>query len=146
MRKISRFGVISRKKQEAVAREFIGKIRIKVSSPEQEIASLSGGNQQKVILGRWLNTNPDFVILDEPTRGIDVGAKKEIEGLIHQMAAQGISILLISSEFEELVRNCDRVEVIRDGINTGTLSGEEITEENIMRAIAEGNGGDGYEG
>lgn len=146
MGKISRFGVISGKKQDAVAREFIEKIRIKVSSPEQEIVSLSGGNQQKVILGRWLNTNPDFVILDEPTRGIDVGAKKEIEGLIHQMAAQGISILMISSEFEELVRNCDRVEVIRDGRNTGTLVGEEITEEHIMHAIAEGNGGDDYEG
>lgn len=146
MGKISRYGVIFKNKQDAVAREFIEKIRIKVSSPEQEIISLSGGNQQKVILGRWLNTNPDFVILDEPTRGIDVGAKKEIEGLIHKMAAQGISILLISSEFEELVRNCDRVEVIRDGMNAGTLDGEEITEENIMQAIAEGNGGDGYEG
>lgn len=81
---------------------------------------------------------PDFIILDEPTRGIDVGAKKEIEDLIKEISGQGISILLISSEFEELIRNCDRVEVLRDGRNAGSLKGEEITENNIMSLIANG--------
>lgn len=81
---------------------------------------------------------PDFIILDEPTRGIDVGAKKEIEDLIKEISGQGISILLISSEFEELIRNCDRVEVLRDGRNAGCLKGEEITENNIMSLIANG--------
>lgn len=81
---------------------------------------------------------PNFIILDEPTRGIDVGAKKEIEDLIKEISGQGISILLISSEFEELIRNCDRVEVLRDGRNAGSLKGEEITENNIMSLIANG--------
>jgi ABC-type sugar transport system ATPase subunit len=79
---------------------------------------------------------PRLVIMDEPTRGIDVGAKREIEDLIRRMAGEGISVLLISSEFDELIRNCDRIEVIRDGTNMKTLTGDEITENNIIRAIA----------
>lgn len=138
MKAVSRFGVIQKKKLLGVAEEYIGKIRIKTSGVDQKICNLSGGNQQKVILARWMSMNPDFIILDEPTRGIDVGAKKEIEDLIKEIASKGISVLLISSEFEELIRNCDRVEVIRDGENVGTLRGEAITETNIMEMIANG--------
>lgn len=138
MKKVSRFGVISQARQRAVAEEYIGKIRIKTTGTEQKIKNLSGGNQQKVILARWLSMKPDFIILDEPTRGIDVGAKKEIEDLIREISGQGISVLLISSEFEELIRNCDRVEVLRDGKNAGSLVREQITENNIMSLIANG--------
>ena len=138
MKKVSRFGVIRKEDQNAVAEEYIEKIRIKTTGTEQKIKNLSGGNQQKVILARWLSMKPNFIILDEPTRGIDVGAKKEIEDLIKEISGQGISILLISSEFEELIRNCDRVEVLRDGRNAGSLKGEEITENNIMSLIANG--------
>ncbi|RKJ43186.1 sugar ABC transporter ATP-binding protein [bacterium 1XD8-76] len=138
MKKVSRFGVINQAKQRAVAEEYIKKIRIRTTGTEQKIKNLSGGNQQKVILARWLSMKPDFIILDEPTRGIDVGAKKEIEDLIRKISGQGISVLLISSEFEELIRNCDRVEVLRDGKNAGSLVGEQITENNIMSLIANG--------
>lgn len=138
MKKVSRFGVISREKQQSVAKEYIEKIRIKTTGTDQKIRNLSGGNQQKVILARWLSMKPDFIILDEPTRGIDVGAKKEIEDLIREISGQGISVLLISSEFEELIRNCDRVEVLRDGKNAGCLEKEQITENNIMSLIANG--------
>lgn len=138
MKEVSRFGVINHVKQRAVAEEYIKKIRIKTTGTEQKIKNLSGGNQQKVILARWLSMKPDFIILDEPTRGIDVGAKKEIEDLIKEIAKQGISVLLISSEFEELIRNCNRVEVLRDGKNAGCLKDDEITENNIMSLIANG--------
>lgn len=138
MKRVSRFGVISHVKQRAAAKEYIEKIRIKTTGTEQKIKNLSGGNQQKVILARWLSMKPDFIILDEPTRGIDVGAKKEIEDLIREISCQGISVLLISSEFEELIRNCDRVEVLRDGKNAGSLVKEQITENNIMSLIANG--------
>lgn len=141
MKKVSRFGIIQRARQRAVAEEYVKKIRIKTTGIDQKICNLSGGNQQKVILARWLSMKPDFIILDEPTRGIDVGAKREIEELIRQIADQGISVLLISSEFEELIRNCDRVEVIRDGRNAGSLLAEEITENNIMNLIANGTAG-----
>ena len=143
MKNITRHGVISRAKMRAVAEEYIRKIRIKTTGLNQKISNLSGGNQQKVILSRWLSMNPDFIILDEPTRGIDVGAKREIADLIQEMSGQGISILLISSEFEELIKNCDRIEVIRDGRNAGSLTGDEITENNIMNLIASGNEGGG---
>ncbi len=117
--------------------KYIDAVRIKTPGMEQTISNLSGGNQQKVLLARWLCMKPDLLILDEPTRGIDVGAKKEIEALIREIADQGISILLISSEFEELVRNCDRLVVVREGHNVGELRGKEISEENIMRVIAQ---------
>lgn len=146
MKQYSRFGVINRARQKEVAEDYVEKIRIKTPNVDQKIMNLSGGNQQKVILSRWMSMNPDFIILDEPTRGIDVGAKKEIEELIRQIADQGISILLISSEFEELIRNCDRIEVIADGRNVGSLTGEEIAEDRIMELIANGNmGGEEHE-
>lgn len=103
--KISRFGILNKKKQKEVTLEYIQKIAIKTPGTSTKIKDLSGGNQQKVILSRWLATHPDLIILDEPTRGIDVGAKGEIEELIKQISDSGISVLYISSELDELVRN-----------------------------------------
>ncbi|MCX7710138.1 MAG: sugar ABC transporter ATP-binding protein [Clostridia bacterium] len=137
--KISKFGVVSRKKQNEIVDKYIKRLGIKTPHAEQLIRNLSGGNQQKVLLARWLCMHPKLVILDEPTRGIDVGAKAEIEKLIQELAATGISVLMISSELEELVRGCDRVAVIRDGKKVTELLGEEITQDNIMEAIARGN-------
>ncbi len=134
--RISKFGVVDTRKQKEIVDKYIESIRIKTPSPDQLICNLSGGNQQKVLLGRWLSMDPKLIILDEPTRGIDVGAKAEIEALIKQFSENGISVLYISSELEELIRNCYRVVVIRDGMNSGELYGEDITEANIMNYIA----------
>ena len=134
--KMSRHGFVNRKTQREVAQEYMERFRIKTPSMEQKLKNLSGGNQQKVLLARWLATQPTLIILDEPTRGIDVGAKKEVENLIREIADQGISVLFISSELSELVRNCDRIFVLHDGTNRGEISGEEISEETIMHWIA----------
>ncbi|MFK9090123.1 sugar ABC transporter ATP-binding protein [Bacillus salipaludis] len=128
------------KKQKEIAQKYIDLLRIKTPSMEQRIDHLSGGNQQKVILARWLATSPKLLILDEPTRGIDVGSKGEIRKLILDLAAEGISILFISAELEEVVACCDRVVVLRDRNKIGELQGEEMTESNIMDMIAEGEG------
>ena len=136
--KLTKIGVVSTRKQNEIVDKFIKRLGIKTPHAEQKIRHLSGGNQQKVLLARWLCTKPRLVILDEPTRGIDVGAKSEIERLIQEMAAEGISVLMISSEMDELVRGCDRVAVIRDGKKIKELVEDEISEENIMKAIAEG--------
>jgi ABC-type sugar transport system ATPase subunit len=136
LNKTSRFGILAKSRQNAMVDEYIQTLKIKTPSREQNIMNLSGGNQQKTILARWLCLKPRLVIMDEPTRGIDIGAKREIEVLIRHMAEEGISILFISSEFEELIRNCDRIEVIREGVNMKTLAGADITEKNIIHAIA----------
>lgn len=130
-------GWIDYRKKKSVALKYIEQIPIKTPSTAQHIKNLSGGNQQKVILARWLNTAPKMIILDEPTRGIDVGAKVEIEKLINEFAQNGISVLLISSELQELVRNCDRIVVLRDGTSIGELWHESISEDNIMKCIAQ---------
>jgi ABC-type sugar transport system ATPase subunit len=98
--------------------------------------NLSGGNQQKVLLARWLAMQPRFLILDEPTRGIDVGAKAEIEKLMHSLREEGLAILFISSELEEVVRDAQRVIVLRDRAKAGELAGDEINQQTIMRMIA----------
>jgi len=128
--------VISRKRQLELAEEFIRRLGIVTPGPEQAVMNLSGGNQQKVLLARWLATQPRLLILDEPTRGIDVGAKAEIEKTMQELRAQGMAILFISSELEEVVRSCERVIVLRDRAKVGELTGDQISEENIMRTIA----------
>lgn len=135
---LTSMGLISKKKREAASASYIDKLRIKTSSGMQLVKNLSGGNQQKVILARWMATNPKLIILDEPTRGIDVGAKEEIERLIRDMADNGLSVLYISSEMTELANNCDRVLVLRDGCLAGELVAQEITKENIVKTIADG--------
>jgi len=127
---------LARKQQEDLADQFIKLLGIRTPGAEQLVVNLSGGNQQKVLLARWLATQPRLLILDEPTRGIDVGAKAEILKLVQSLREQGMAILFISSELEEVVRDCQRVIVLRDRAKVGELSGEQITEENIMRTIA----------
>lgn len=135
---ISKFGIVSKKKQNDIVDEYIKRLRIKTPNPDQQIRNLSGGNQQKVLLARWLCMNPKLIIMDEPTRGIDVGAKSEIEELIQELSQKGISVLMISSELAELERNCDRIVVMREGKKMGELKGDDISENQIMEAIASG--------
>ena len=100
------------------------------------MAELSGGNQQKVLLARWLAAKPRVLLLDEPTRGIDVGAKAEVQGLVDELAADGLGVLLISSETDELVDGAERIVVLRDGAVVGELSGEAVSADAILAAIA----------
>ncbi|MDR2952732.1 MAG: sugar ABC transporter ATP-binding protein [Treponema sp.] len=126
----------ARKDMEEFADSYIRLFNIKVSSNEAPIKSLSGGNQQKAILARWLITNPEFIILDEPTRGIDIGTKTEIQKLILKLAEQGKSIAFISSELDEMLRTCSRMVVMRDRNKAGELSGADLNQDVIMRTIA----------
>ncbi len=128
---------LSRAKQEEIADRYIDLLQIKTASKETPIKQLSGGNQQKAILARWLATDPDFLILDEPTRGIDIGTKTEIQKLIIQLSEEGKSIMFISSEIEEMLRTCNRMAVLRDGEKVGELDGG-LTQEQVMAAIAGG--------
>jgi len=128
--------LLARRKQEELAAHYIQALRIKTPSPETPIQNLSGGNQQKVLLARWLCLQPKLIILDEPTRGIDVGAKAEIEKLVDSLRREGMAILFISSELEEVVRASQRVLVLRDRKKVGELSGEQINEDRIMEMIA----------
>jgi len=121
---------------------FIKAIGIKCSSPDQPIRELSGGNQQKVLLARWLCTNPRLLMLDEPTRGIDVGAKRDIQVLVRQLADEGLAVLLISSELEEIIADANRVVTLRDGRSVAELTGEEISEDALMQAMATGSAAD----
>ena len=136
---LSKLGIVSRAEQGAVVDRFMKRLGIKAASAEQKIRELSGGNQQKVLLARWLCKNPKFLILDEPTRGIDIGAKGEIQSLINELAGQGLGVLMISSELEELVEGSSRVVVMRDGRAVAELRGPGITQDNIIHAMAEGD-------
>lgn len=129
---------ISRQKAEEFADEYIEALNIKTASTETPVGSLSGGNQQKVILARWLLTHPDYLILDEPTRGIDVGTKLEIQKLVLKLASENMSVTFISSEIEEMLRTCSRLIVMRDRNIVGELKGEELTQANVMNTIAGG--------
>ena len=141
--KLNRFGFIKFKEQDEIVRHYIERLKIKTPTPEQQICNLSGGNQQKVLLARWMCMNPKLIILDEPTRGIDVGAKAEIEDLIQELSKSGISILMISSEIAELERNCDRIIVMREGKVKGELIDKDIHQDKIMEAIAKGSESEG---
>ncbi|MDB5053701.1 MAG: sugar transporter ATP-binding protein [Bacilli bacterium] len=132
------FAYLPLSKQQEIAERYIRLLGIKTSSMEQRIDQLSGGNQQKVILARWLATDPKFLILDEPMRGIDVGSKAEIRKLILTLAAEGMTLLLITSEWEEMIGCCNRIMVLRDREVIGELSGDECDENRIMAMIAEG--------
>jgi putative multiple sugar transport system ATP-binding protein len=128
-------GVIDDHKERKVATDYRSKLRIRSHSIYQEAVNLSGGNQQKVVLSKWLFTTPEVLILDEPTRGIDVGAKYEIYTIINQLAAEGKGILMISSEMPELLGTCDRIYVMNEGRIVAELSKQEASQESIMRAI-----------
>jgi galactofuranose transport system ATP-binding protein len=132
------FRYLPKKKQLEIADELIKSLGIKTPSANNEAGQLSGGNQQKLMLARWLATNPIILILDEPTRGIDVGAKLEIMELILSLSRQGMGVIFISSEFEEVVRCSTRIAVLKDKAKIAELAGEEMSESNIMHTIARG--------
>lgn len=133
---------MSRKEMEEAADQFIDLLSIKTSSRETPVKSLSGGNQQKVIIGRWLLTNPDYLILDEPTRGIDIGTKTEIQKLVLKLSGEGKTVTFISSEIEEMLRTCSRMIVLRDGKKVGEINADKLTQETIMKTIAGGERAD----
>lgn len=133
------FHPMSRKEMNEAADKYIEMLQIKTASRETPIKSLSGGNQQKVIIGRWLLTNPEYLILDEPTRGIDIGTKTEIQKLVLDLAEQGMAVTFISSEVEEMLRTCSKMGILRDGRKVGELSGNELSQDGIMKAIAGGD-------
>jgi galactofuranose transport system ATP-binding protein len=136
---ISDRGVVDEARQREVVDRFIRELGIKCSGPDQKIRELSGGNQQKVLLARWLAMKPEILLLDEPTRGIDVGAKGEIQRLIRSLADSGIAVLMISSELEEVAEGADRVFVLRDGRTVAELTGESVSETAIVAAMAHGH-------
>ena len=129
---------ISEKKRGEVIDHYSQRLRIKAASPEIEAGSLSGGNQQKVVLGKWLATKPDVLILDEPTRGVDVNAKFEIYTVINELAKEGIAIIMVSSELPEIINMCDNVCVVRAGRLVKKLSKDELSQEEIMKYAAGG--------
>ena len=133
------FKPFTRSEAEAYANDFIKSLGIKTPSADTLIKSLSGGNQQKVILARWLLTHPQYLILDEPTRGIDIGTKVEIQRLVLKLAEEGVSVTFISSEIEEMLRTCSRLIVMRDRSIVGELRGDEITQDKVMSTIAKGS-------
>jgi putative multiple sugar transport system ATP-binding protein len=135
LKAVSNASVIDSVKESRVATDYRSKLRIRSSSIFQETVNLSGGNQQKVVLSKWLFSGPDVLILDEPTRGIDVGAKYEIYTIINQLAADGKGVLMISSEMPELLGTCDRIYVMNEGRIVAELPKGEASQETIMRAI-----------
>jgi ribose transport system ATP-binding protein len=128
----SHCGVLRRGELLRVTQEAIDRFSARGAGPEGIIGGLSGGNQQKLLLARWLEIKPRVLILDEPTRGVDIGAKHEIYRIIHELANAGVAVLCISSELAEIIGVCDRVLVMREGWLAGELDGERITQENIM--------------
>ena len=132
------FHPMSKAEMTKFADEYIKALQIKTASQDTPIKSLSGGNQQKVILARWLLTHPDYLILDEPTRGIDVGTKLEIQKLVLKLAEENMSVTFISSEIEEMLRTCSRLIVMRDRNIVGELRGEQLTQDQVMHTIAGG--------
>ena len=132
------FKPMSRSEMDQFADEYVKALNIKTASKDTPIGSLSGGNQQKVILARWLLTHPDYLILDEPTRGIDVGTKQEILKLVLKLAEENMSVTFISSEIEEMLRTCSRLIVMRDRNIVGELTGDQLTQAHVMKTIAGG--------
>jgi ribose transport system ATP-binding protein len=136
LKKFSRLGFINKKAESGETARYIGNLRIQTPSMDQRIMNLSGGNQQKVILARWLAIQPEVLIVDEPTRGIDVGAKAEIYALLHRLAAEGMAVILISSELPEVLGMSDRIIVMFEGRITGIIESREATQEKIMALAA----------
>ena len=140
---VSRGGIVDNGREIAVATNYRERLRIKSSSIAQQAVNLSGGNQQKVVLSKWLFTEPKVLILDEPTRGIDVGAKFEIYTIIHQLAAEGKAVIVISSELSEILGVCDRIYVMNEGRMIGELPVREASQEKIMAMILRSHGRSG---
>lgn len=135
LEKISYLGKVNENQEKQIAEEYRLKMNIKSPSIFQKTENLSGVNQQKVVLSKWILTNPDVLILDEPTRGIDVGAKYEVYLIINELVAQGKSVIIISSELPEVLGMSDRVYVMNEGKIVGELQGEQATQESVMTCI-----------
>ena len=135
LRWIARQGFIDRDAEEKLAADAIARFSIRARGPEQIVGKLSGGNQQKVVLGKWLATKPTLLILDEPTRGIDVGAKAEIHRLMSELAAQGLAVLMISSELPEILGMSDRILVMREGRIAAEFARGDADQETIAHAM-----------
>jgi len=131
--RLTRFGFVNLAEEARRAQEYIGRLQIRTPSVDRVVRNLSGGNQQKVVISKWLMLKPKILIMDEPTRGIDVGAKAEIHGLMRQLVESGVSIIMISSELPELLAMSDRVVCVAEGHVTGTLDRGEATPERVMR-------------
>ncbi|MFE2937826.1 sugar ABC transporter ATP-binding protein [Streptomyces sp. NPDC059255] len=136
---LARFGLVDDARIDRLVDTFMTRLRIKAAGPHQKVGELSGGNQQKVLLARWLAMRPKVLLLDEPTRGIDVGAKAEVQALIDELAGEGLGVVLISSDMEELIEGSDRVVVLKDGAVVAELTGAEVTEDRLLGAIAAGS-------
>ncbi|MEV8135210.1 MULTISPECIES: sugar ABC transporter ATP-binding protein [Microbacterium] len=136
LNRITTLGFIQRNAQDRILAEFTADLRVKASSPEQPISELSGGNQQKVLLGRWLSLGPKVVLLDDPTRGIDIGAKAEVHRVIRALAEKGIAVVVTSSETEELLALCDRLVVLSEGRVTGEVLPHEIDYDDVIELLA----------
>ena len=134
--RLARAGIVSNARLDRIAETFVKRLHIKATSVHQPVAELSGGSQQKVLLARWLAANPRVLMLDEPTRGLDVGTKADVKTLIDDLAVDGLAVMLISSDMEELAGTCDRVVVLRDGAVFRRLNGPDVTEKNIMSLLA----------
>jgi ribose transport system ATP-binding protein len=138
IKRMSKMTVMPTRQESRLADEYMTKLRIKAPSPAEKVENLSGGNQQKVVLGKWLATNPEVLIFDEPTRGIDIGARHEIYTLINDLARDGRTILMVSSDMEELIGMSDRIIVLCEGRQQGELLKHQITQESIMALAAQG--------
>jgi ABC-type sugar transport system ATPase subunit len=136
LNRLSRMGWIRRAEERGLVEQYFARLRVRTPSVDTVVAGLSGGNQQKIVLARWLAARSEVLILDEPTRGVDVGAKAEIHELIGELAAEGAAILLISSELPELVSLSDRVLVLRAGRIVGELARAQVTQERLLRLMA----------
>jgi L-arabinose transport system ATP-binding protein len=132
LKQLTRFHIVRKKMERLVVGSYVERLNVRTPSLDQEVGKLSGGNQQKVVLARWLAAKPKVLILDEPTRGIDVGAKAEIYGLIDELANDGLGIMFISSEMPEILGLADRIYVMQNGRITGELLGKKATEEKIL--------------
>jgi len=141
-RKLTRWGLISPSRERAAADRIVADLSVRAASTAAPAESLSGGNQQKLVLGKWLATHPDVLILDEPTRGIDVGAKHEIHELMRGLAAGGSALLLISSDLPELLSLSDRIVVMRAGRIAGELGREEAGQERVLELALAPPGGE----
>lgn len=131
----SRLGVLNNRQESREARDYMQQVNVKAVDENMLVSKLSGGNQQKVIIAKWFLKNPDILFMDEPTKGVDVGAKKEIQNLIFQRAEQGMSFVVISSELEEIMSLCDRIIVIYEGRLVGEVLKTDFSKENLMKGI-----------
>ena len=138
---LSRLGLIQSSAEEATAEQYRERLTIRTPNIQQPVGMLSGGNQQKVMLSKWLNTRPQLLILDEPTRGIDVGAKVDVHHIINGLAAQGLGIILISSDLPEIMAMSDRILVMREGRQMGIFNRDEATQEIVLTAAMGQDGG-----